>query len=159
VSLPTETVLKRGLRRRCPVCGQNKLFRHWVHMAERCPRCGFIFRRIDGHWLGSWFINVCVSQAAVVVVVSVIMTVTYPDVSLPVLAGLGGATALLVPLVFFPWSRTIWSALDLAMRPLHFHEGVDPYWELQADLHRLREEERIGTTELSADRPEASPPD
>ena len=38
--------------------------------------------------------------------------------------------ALAAPFLFFPFSRTIWSAIDLAMRPLEFDEGVAPGFEL-----------------------------
>jgi hypothetical protein len=36
--------------------------------------------------------------------------------------------AVVVPLVFFPWSKTLWSAIDLAMRPLEPEDDVDPRW-------------------------------
>ncbi len=39
-----------------------------------------------------------------------------------------------VPFLFFPFSRTIWTAIDLAMRPLEFDEGVAPGFELDTDL-------------------------
>jgi hypothetical protein len=46
-----------------------------------------------------------------------------------------------VPFVFFPLSRTLWMAIDLAMRPLDFDDGVAPGFELQDDLDRLRGED------------------
>ena len=39
--------------------------------------------------------------------------------------------AVAVPFLFFPFSRTIWTAIDLAMRPLEFEEGVAPGFELE----------------------------
>ena len=32
------------------------------------------------------------------------------------------AVAVIVPLVFYPFSRTLWTGLDIAMRPLEPHE-------------------------------------
>jgi uncharacterized protein (DUF983 family) len=37
------TALKRGLRGRCPRCGQGKLFRAFLKVDNRCPVCGLDF--------------------------------------------------------------------------------------------------------------------
>ena len=36
------TALWRGLRKRCPHCGEGRLFAGWSHF-ERCPVCGLVF--------------------------------------------------------------------------------------------------------------------
>jgi len=144
VSQPVGTLLKRGLRRRCAVCGQNKLFRRWVLMADRCPRCGFRFERAPGQWLGSWFLNICLAQMLVLGIILGGAIAGYPSPPVLPLAIAGGAASVLFPLWFFPYSRTIWVAIDLAMTPLSFDEGVDPQWELEADLAHLLDEERRG---------------
>jgi hypothetical protein len=36
------------------------------------------------------------------------------------------AVAVVVPLAFYPVSKTLWSAIDLAMRPLEPDDDVDP---------------------------------
>jgi uncharacterized protein (DUF983 family) len=36
------TALRRGLRKRCPHCGEGRLFSGWSHL-ERCPICGLVF--------------------------------------------------------------------------------------------------------------------
>jgi uncharacterized protein (DUF983 family) len=41
------TALGRGLRKRCPHCGQGQLFDGWRHL-ERCSRCGLVFERNPG---------------------------------------------------------------------------------------------------------------
>ena len=140
VALAPATLLKRGLRRRCPVCGQKKIFDRWVRMADRCPRCAFRFKREPGEWLGSWFLNICLAQVLVVLFVLVGTVAFYPQPPIPALAGFGVLGAVVFPVWFFPYSRTIWVAIDLAMRPLEFEEGVDPQWELEADLRRLQTE-------------------
>ena len=37
------TALKRGLRGRCPRCGQGKLFRAFLKVADHCSVCGLDF--------------------------------------------------------------------------------------------------------------------
>ncbi len=145
VALSTGTVLRRGLLRRCAVCGQKKLFTRWLVMAESCPRCGFRFQREPGQWLGSWFLNVCLSQVLAVGILIGGVIASYPRPPGLALGAVGVAVMVLFPVFFFPYSRTIWVAIDLAMKPLEFGEGVDPQWELAADLERY-EDERRGST-------------
>jgi uncharacterized protein (DUF983 family) len=137
MALTTGTLLKRGLRRRCAVCGDKKLFKRWVIMVDRCPRCGFKFERAPGQWLGSWFLNICLAQMLVILIVIAGVLISYPHPPTLTLIIVGGLTTVLFPIWFFPYSRTIWVAIDLAMTPLEFDEGVDPQWELAADVERL----------------------
>jgi uncharacterized protein (DUF983 family) len=41
------TALRRGLRKRCPHCGEGRLFSGWVQL-ERCSHCGLIFTSNPG---------------------------------------------------------------------------------------------------------------
>lgn len=91
-------------------------------MAERCPTCGFTFERIEGHWLGALGMNTIVSFAALFVVLLAGFVITYPDFPVGTLIGVGVATAIIAPLAFFPVSRTLWTAIDLLMRPLDDRE-------------------------------------
>jgi len=106
-------------------------------MVPTCPRCGFVFRRAPGQWLGSWFLNVCLVQAVIVMVLIAAVGVTYPDTPSLVVAGAALVLAIVVPIAFFPFSRTIWVAVDLAMKPLEFDDGVPPGFELEAEIAEL----------------------
>lgn len=46
------TVLLRGLRGRCPRCGQAPLFQGWNHLHERCAVCGLDIEARSGD---TWF--------------------------------------------------------------------------------------------------------
>jgi hypothetical protein len=107
-------------------------------MARECPTCGLVFARAPGQWLGSWFLNVCAAQTAVVVILIVGVGITWPDPPMVVLSIVAVVAAVAVPVGFFPFSRTIWTAIDLAMRPLGFDEGVAPGFELERDLRADR---------------------
>ncbi len=37
---PLLTAIRRGVLCRCPACGQSKLFRGYLRVAEMCPDCG-----------------------------------------------------------------------------------------------------------------------
>jgi hypothetical protein len=96
-------------------------------MVERCPRCNLRFERVEGHWLGSLGINVMVSFATLFVVLVIGFVVTYPEPPVGPLIALGLAIALVLPVVFFPFSKTFWTAIDILMRPLEPDEVRPEY--------------------------------
>ena len=52
---PIRDVLLRGLRRRCPRCGEGPLFRRWIDAYDRCSACGLQYQRNQGDlWI--WLI-------------------------------------------------------------------------------------------------------
>ncbi len=126
--LTTGRLLLRGLTRRCALCGAGGSFDDYFHMKERCPRCNLRFDRIDGQRAGALGINTIVTFGALAVVVVVGLAITYPEFDLSVLLPLSIAVAVVVPIVFYPFSRTIWNAIDLAMRPIEPSDDVDLRW-------------------------------
>lgn len=115
---PARTMFGRALRRRCPVCGGGHLFRHWFHMHERCPRCHVRLERVEGSWSGSVGLNMIVTFTCLFLALLIGFLATWPDVSATTLALVAGPVAVLVPLLFFPLSKTLWLATELSMRPL-----------------------------------------
>jgi len=60
-------VLIRGLRLRCPRCGEGKLFASWNHLLETCPVCGLeIERRLGDTWFFMYMSTAGLSGALVV---------------------------------------------------------------------------------------------
>lgn len=106
----------------CPACGQRKLFKRWLIMVDDCPRCGLHFERIEGHWIGAIGINTIVSFGALLITAVAGLIATAPDFPVVPLTLLCVAVAGLTPIVFYPLSKTIWTAIDVAMRPLEAHE-------------------------------------
>ncbi|MGH9278819.1 MAG: DUF983 domain-containing protein [Acidimicrobiales bacterium] len=121
-------MLSRGLRRRCAVCGSGRLFTGWWRMRDRCPGCGYVFAREDGFWVGAMLMNFAVTEALVAVlciVPLIAVLAANPDANiLPVVAG-GLVAVLAGPLAFYPFSRTLWVALELMVRPAHSQEPDD----------------------------------
>ena len=111
-------LLMRGLTMRCPACGQGRLFRRWFTMKDDCPRCGLHFERIEGHWIGALGINTVVSFGAILVSLIVGLGTTLPDPPVGPLVLVNAAVAVIVPVAFYPASRTLWTGIDIAMRPL-----------------------------------------
>ena len=120
-------MLRRGLIRRCPRCGGGKLFRSWWSMRDRCPRCGVRFVREEGYFTGVYLVNFGVVLAVLFVLVmgAAVWISGHPDTSAVPFLVAGTAIAVVVPVVFYPFARTIWAALDLAMTPMELDEILD----------------------------------
>jgi uncharacterized protein (DUF983 family) len=115
-------MLVRGLFRRCPRCGGGKLFRNWLTMKPRCPRCGMCFEREEGFFLGAYVVNFGVMIIALAAFIAVGVALTLPDPPPGKLALGGMLVGVVVPIFFYPMSRTVWSAIDLMMKPLEPQE-------------------------------------
>ncbi len=86
-------------------------------MVERCPKCGLEFERIEGHLTGALGINTVVSIVVLVVVGIAGFVLTFPELPLVPLTSTAIAVAVLFPIFFYPFSKTVWTAIDLRMRP------------------------------------------
>jgi len=121
-------MLGRGLLKHCPRCGSGGLFHGWFTMVDRCPGCGHRFEREEGFFLGAYVINLAVAQGLVIllaVVPCIVLLAQDPDTSIvPFLAG-GLLGAVLGPVVFYPFSKTVWTAFDLILRPADAPEPSD----------------------------------
>ena len=89
------------------------------------------FEREEGFFTGVYLVNYAV--VAVVIVIELFVYVVYANANegaglVPAMA-VGLATALVLPLITYPFAKTIWIAIDLATRPL------DPVEEADAALH------------------------
>ena len=115
-------LLGRGLIGHCPNCGQGHLFHGWLKMVDRCPNCGLFFEREEGYWTGAVGINTIVTELIFAAVLVTVIVWTWPDI--PTRPLLIAALVLngIVPFVFYPFSKTIWVAIDLAIHPLEERE-------------------------------------
>jgi uncharacterized protein (DUF983 family) len=120
-------LLARGLRARCPVCGGGGLVTGWFRLRETCPTCGLHVDRLEGQWSGDIGINTIVTFALLYVVLLGGTLVMWGDVNIALLAGIATGVVLVFPVLFIPVAKTLWLAIDLAMRPVQADE-VDARW-------------------------------
>ena len=104
-----------GLTRRCPRCGSGDLFRRWFTIVERCPRCGLRFEREEGYWAGALAINIGIAGAVFVLVFVVGVALTAPDIPVVELLVILVPLMIVVPVVYYPFSKTLWMAVDRAL--------------------------------------------
>jgi len=108
-------LLRRALTLRCPYCGGSRVFSSWLTLKERCPSCQSLFEREDGYFVGGYAINLIVAEFLAFGIV--LCLILFADLSTLQLQITGALLALGLPILFFPFSRTVWIALDLFLHP------------------------------------------
>ena len=78
------TALRRGLRKRCPHCGEGPLFSGWAQR-ERCTVCGLVFTRNPGDTWAFTIIGDRLPIGAIVLVIYFGLVRSYPALGLTVL--------------------------------------------------------------------------
>jgi uncharacterized protein (DUF983 family) len=109
----------RAMILHCPRCGGGGIMRNYFNLKDRCPTCSLVFNRGESsdYWLGGFTINFIVAEFAAVILTVVFVLITLPDVPWNTVGFTALASATILPIAFFPFSRTLWLALDLFARP------------------------------------------
>jgi uncharacterized protein (DUF983 family) len=116
------TMVGRALTKKCSRCGGGAIFRTFGELHERCNTCGFKFEREPGYWVGAMIINTTVTFASILVVFVLGMVLTWPDVPWTVLLVVTVLVAGVVPVIWYPLSKTVWQAIELSYHQLEDHE-------------------------------------
>ena len=113
-------LLGRGVRKRCPNCGAGHVYRTWFEMEDRCPQCALKFEREPGFFVGAYLINFAIAIVLLFVLCMAFVVVKANDAEASPTAFLvvGLLMAVVGPILFYPFSRTLWSAIDIGMTPL-----------------------------------------
>jgi len=103
------------------------LFRHWFTMIEQCPRCHLRFERLPGHILGSIAMNTILSFGVMAIALVWSLVEAHPNFDRTRLLLINIPVAITAPVLFLPFSKTIWSAVELLGRPLAEGEVLAQY--------------------------------
>lgn len=115
---PFSQVLKRGLRFRCPNCGEGQVFSSLFKMRDQCDVCGLSFYPESGYYAGAMYLDYMLSAA-------VFLAIFVPSLFLPELTHLSFmeknflwvlfATVLCLGLARPSYS--LWLAIDYSISP------------------------------------------
>jgi uncharacterized protein (DUF983 family) len=106
-----KTLLVRAVTRRCPHCGAPDIFRNYLTLKDHCPRCGYTFEREEGYFLGAYAVNLLAAEfITVALLVYFLVNTDYSWVTLELIFI---PLAVLLPILFFPFARTLWMTIDL----------------------------------------------
>ncbi|MBK5287150.1 MAG: DUF983 domain-containing protein [Acidimicrobiia bacterium] len=90
-------------------------------MAPDCPRCGLHFERESGYWAGALAINIIATGGVFAVLFVSILIATIPHIPVGLTLAVLVPVAVLGPIVYYPFSKTVWVAVDRA-----FLQRLDP---------------------------------
>ncbi len=130
------TMLGRAVVRRCPRCGAGGAFASWAALNEYCTTCGFKFEREPGYWVGALIINMAVALLVFLVTLVGGIALTWPDPPWNVLSALTIGVMLVVPIAFYPWSKSIWMAIELSYHKLEEKEQFEAALRAEMTDHR-----------------------
>src|SRR5262245_21903267 len=112
---------------RCPRCGRAPALSGWFTVRRSCPSCHFRFDRgMDGYFLGAGCLNLVVAELVFAGGLLATLVWTWPDPPWNGMIFVGIPAMIIVPVLFFPHSRTIWIAFDLAFHPVEMHDNEPP---------------------------------
>ena len=129
----TVRLFGRAFLLRCPNCGKGPVLHHWLKLRVKCGTCGLRLQRGEhDSFVGSMFILFTLVGVTIYAVLTVTLLATEAtpwgllENGLPVLA-------LALLLVFFPFSKLVWLAFDLMLRPvtpeeLEWHREATTEW-------------------------------
>ena len=103
-------------RLRCPRCLNGKVFKALLDMNDPCPKCGLVFQREEGYFLGAMYVSYVLGGLLVAlawVVASYLFPLVHPFTMCVALF------LLYIPLMPFMvrYSRVIWLHFDRTVCP------------------------------------------
>jgi uncharacterized protein (DUF983 family) len=138
----TARLFGRALLLRCPNCGRGPVLEHWLKLRVRCGTCGLRLQRGEhDYFIGSMMILFVLAGSLLLGVLVVTLLVTWPAVPWDLLQN-GLPILMLVALpALFPFSKLLWLAFDLMLRPvspeeLDWHRAAAGEWSTGEDEGR-----------------------
>jgi uncharacterized protein (DUF983 family) len=108
-------MFRRAIVLACPHCGSRKTFlKRWLGHYDRCRTCGIRWHREHGFELGPVALNVVFTFGALAVSMVVAFVASAPNYNAVALTVGFVAAAILLPVIAYPWTYTLWLAFDLA---------------------------------------------
>jgi uncharacterized protein (DUF983 family) len=130
--------LRRGMARRCARCGAAGIFRSYYRLHRTCPGCGMRFEREDGEWTGALTVIMAVTELIFAAFLGVGLWLTWPDVPWVWLLVGGIGINIVVPVLLYPWSQSVWIGLHYAFVPLDAAEEAAAIAAHAADADAAR---------------------
>jgi uncharacterized protein (DUF983 family) len=104
------TYLVRVLARRCPRCGEGRLFATRFRLASSCEHCGLVYRREQGGMTGQMYLSAAVTEIVAAVLVLLVFYLT--DWGTALSLGILLPVVLVFSYWFLPHSMALWVAVE-----------------------------------------------
>lgn len=118
-ALPTSTLrITRALTLRCPECGSGGLFKKWLILQPRCPKCALKTDRGNrDHFVGAYLVNLILAELLFAAALGAWMISVWPNVPWDRLEFVLVGSMVVAPMILYPFTRTVWLAADLIFDP------------------------------------------
>ena len=104
---------------RCPHCGKGPVLTMRGSIRPSCRHCGLRFERTDDNYFGgAVFFGLLIGEAMVVLLLVTTMFITWPNVPWDGIQWGGAAGLILIAPALIPFSRVLWLAIDVLVRPV-----------------------------------------
>jgi uncharacterized protein (DUF983 family) len=128
--------LLRAMRLRCPHCGGGPIFVTWSRLVPNCPVCGLGLERGEqGYWLGAYFFNLMAVETVFAIWVPGFLWITWPTPPWGLFQITTAILMVVFPILFFPYSKTLFLAFDLLVRPAGDEDFAMPHEEARRHKH------------------------
>lgn len=89
-------------------------------MREHCPACGLALERGErsDFWIGAYVFNLALGEVVAIGVPIIWMIAAAPNQPWTRIEIVAIVLCIALPVVLFPFSRTLWLAWDLSFRPV-----------------------------------------
>ncbi len=118
------TMLRHGLRLRCPRCGIGQLYGKPFKMNDNCRHCTLKFEREQGYFIGAIYINYAATVA--IAVPGFFLLDVFASITIDQQLAFWIPFSVIFPLLFFHHSRSLWLVLDHLFNPDKQLFGVPP---------------------------------
>jgi uncharacterized protein (DUF983 family) len=112
--------LLHALRLRCPYCGRGRLTRSWFALREACEVCRLRFERgeQEDYWLGAYTLNFIATEVFFALMLAAVLIATWPNPPWTAIIVVGVLQMCVTPILFYPYAKALWLAIDLIFRSL-----------------------------------------
>jgi uncharacterized protein (DUF983 family) len=127
-------LLGRGMLLRCPNCGKGPVLKNWLKLRVHCGHCCIRLERGEhDYFMGSMLLNYCLTGALLLVGIAVLIVTQWPDVPWDALQWGGPISMVVLPFILFPFSKLLFLAADIMMRPvtpeeMEWHRTASSEW-------------------------------
>jgi len=112
-------LIRRALQLRCPHCGGRKILASFFELKDRCPTCGIRLERGEkDYFVGAYLFNLIAVELILFVSVCGFVYVTWPEPPWDLITYVTAFLMLSGCVFCYPFAKTTWLAVDLAIRPL-----------------------------------------
>lgn len=109
-SVSPQTPVLRGLKRRCPACGEGQLFSGYLRLNETCAKCGAAWSHEKAADGPAWLTVLLLGPVFAVIIFFAAMTTSLPFwiVLPPLILVLFGAALTLLAFLKGAWLGMLW---------------------------------------------------